>query len=71
MLFVGDDLGDLEAFQAARSLRDEGVPALLVCSGSDEEEALHEVSDMVVPGPVGVVELLSSLAADAQGRRAG
>jgi trehalose 6-phosphate phosphatase len=71
VLFVGDDLGDLEAFQAARSLRDEGVPALLVCSGSDEEEALHEVSDMVVPGPVGVVELLSSLAEDAQGRRAG
>jgi trehalose 6-phosphate phosphatase len=70
VLFVGDDLGDLEAFQAARSLRDEGVPALLVCSGSDEEEALHEVSDMVVPGPVGVLELLSSLAEDAQGRRA-
>ena len=71
VLFVGDDLGDLEAFQAARSLRDEGVPALLVCSGSDEEEALHEVSDMVVPGPVGVLELLARLAEDAQGHRAG
>jgi trehalose 6-phosphate phosphatase len=47
------------------------VPALLVCSGSDEEEALHEVSDMVVPGPVGVLELLARLAQDAQGHRAG
>ena len=71
VLFIGDDLGDLEAFQAARSLRDEGVPALLVCSGSDEEEALHELSDMVVPGPVGVLELLSRFAEDAQARRAG
>ncbi|MGZ4436379.1 MAG: trehalose-phosphatase [Nocardioidaceae bacterium] len=64
LLFVGDDLGDLPAFEAARDLRDQGLPALLVCSGSDEEEALVEVSDLVVPGPDGVLDLLRRFTAD-------
>ena len=67
VLFVGDDLGDLEAFDAVRSLRDEsGLPALLVCSGA-EQEALAELADIVVDGPPGVVELLTAFAADARG----
>ena len=36
-LFAGDDLGDLEAFEAVAALRDDGLPTLLVCSASDEE----------------------------------
>jgi len=63
--FIGDDLGDLEAFEAARALREQGLPALLACSGSDEEEALVEVSDLVVDGPTGVLDLLRRFAADA------
>ncbi len=65
VLFVGDDLGDLQAFEAARDLRDQGLPALLVCSGSDEEEALAAISDVVVEGPTGVLDLLRRFATDA------
>jgi trehalose 6-phosphate phosphatase len=58
VLFAGDDLGDLEAFQAARALGDQGLPVLLVCSGSEEQQALAELSDVVVDGPAGVISLL-------------
>jgi trehalose 6-phosphate phosphatase len=64
-LFVGDDLGDVEAFTAVRELREGGLPALLVCSSSDEQEALAELADVVVDGPGGVVGLLSAFADDA------
>lgn len=65
VVFVGDDLGDLEAFEAARSLRGQGLPALLVCSGSTEQEQLAEIADVVVDGPDGVMDLLRRLSADA------
>jgi trehalose 6-phosphate phosphatase len=68
VLFGGDDLGDLEAFEAARDLRAQGLPALLVCSGSTEggaEQVLREVTDVVVPGPEGVLALLRGFAHDA------
>ena len=68
VLFAGDDLGDLEAFEAARGLRGQGLPTLLVCSGSTEgegHEVLAEVADLVVPGPEGVLALLRGFAADA------
>ncbi|MEU4111355.1 trehalose-phosphatase [Streptomyces sp. NPDC027717] len=63
VLYAGDDLGDLPAFAALEKLRSEGVPALLVCSGSSEVTELAERADLVVNGPEGVVELLESLAA--------
>ena len=65
VLFAGDDLGDLEAFEAVRALRDGGLPALLVCSGSEEQEALAELADVVVDGPGGVLDLLDGFAAQA------
>jgi trehalose 6-phosphate phosphatase len=65
VVFVGDDLGDLEAFEAARSMRSQGLPVLLVCSGSVEEQALADIADVVVPGPDGVMELLRQLSSDA------
>ena len=65
VLFAGDDLGDLEAFEAVRTLRDGGLPALLVCSGSEEQEALAELADVVVDGPGGVLDLLDGFAAQA------
>jgi len=64
-LFAGDDLGDLEAFDAVAELRDQGLPTLLVCSASDEESALVERSDVVVRGPDGVLDLLRRLTSDA------
>jgi len=65
VLFAGDDLGDLEAFEAVRTLGDGGMPALVVCSGSQEQEALAELSDVVVDGPAGVLDLLDGFAAQA------
>ena len=64
LAFVGDDLGDVEAFRAVAALREQGTPGLLVCSGSDEQAALVELADVVVPGPDGVVAWLGELAAD-------
>lgn len=65
-LFAGDDLGDLEAFEAVEGLRAEGTATLLVCSASEEESVLAERADVVVPGPDGVLTLLRQLTADAQ-----
>lgn len=64
MVFVGDDLGDLEAFDAVADLRRRGMVGFLVCSGSDEQQALVEKADLVVDGPDGVVAFLRQLAAD-------
>ncbi|MEV6835246.1 trehalose-phosphatase [Streptomyces sp. NPDC051133] len=63
VLYAGDDLGDLPAFAAVDKLRSEGVPGLLVCSGSTEVTELAERADVVVDGPAGVVRLLRTLAA--------
>ncbi len=61
VVFVGDDLGDLTAFDAVDALRAVGVPGLLVCSGSPEVSALAERADLVVDGPAGVVAWLAWL----------
>ena len=69
VVFAGDDLGDLEAFEAVRTLRRRGLPTLLVCSGSVDAEDLQvlaDVADVVVPGPEGVLDLLRRLADDAR-----
>lgn len=62
VVFAGDDLGDLAAFDAVDGLRARGLAGLLVCSGSVEEAALAERADVVVDGPEGVVGLLRALA---------
>lgn len=62
VLYAGDDLGDLPAFGAVEKLRSDGVPGLLVCSGSTEVPELAERADLVVDGPPGTVRLLSALA---------
>lgn len=66
-VFAGDDLGDVDAFEAVSELRKEGLPTLLVCSDSDEVSALVSRSDVVVHGPEGVLDLLRQLIRDAQG----
>jgi trehalose 6-phosphate phosphatase len=69
-VFCGDDLGDVEAFKAIEELRGKGFPGLLVCSASDEQNALAEMADVVVAGPVGVLGLLRELTADLRSARA-
>jgi trehalose 6-phosphate phosphatase len=61
IVFVGDDLGDVPAFNAVRELRAAGLPGLLVASGTEEESALRELCDAVVDGPDGVMDLLGLL----------
>ena len=63
VMYCGDDLGDVPAFQAVARLRRDGIEGLAVCSGSAEVTALVELADLVVDGPDGVVRLLDALAA--------
>lgn len=70
VMFVGDDLGDLAAFAAVEALRGDGLPGLLVCSGSTEVTEVAERADLVVDGPAGVAALLQALADELE-RRAG
>jgi len=62
VVFGGDDLGDLPAYEAVEQLRTEGVPGLLLCSASAEEDALRDRADVVVEGPEGVAAWLADLA---------
>ncbi|MZD08478.1 trehalose-phosphatase [Streptomyces sp. SID5785] len=62
VLYAGDDLGDLPAYAAVEKLRADGMPGLLVCSGSEEVTELSTRADLTVDGPGGVVTLLTSLA---------
>jgi trehalose 6-phosphate phosphatase len=62
VVFAGDDLGDLPAFEAVQTLREEGLAGLLVCSASYEEDALVAISDVILDGTAGVAEWLTALA---------
>jgi len=68
--FVGDDLGDIEAFKAVDELREQGYPGLLVCSTPEAENPLADRADVVVDGPDGVLDLLRELTADIKHARA-
>ena len=68
-VFAGDDLGDVGAFEQVARYADDGMPTLLICSGSEEQTTLNALADVVVDGPGGVLELLRRLAEDAADRR--
>lgn len=62
VVFAGDDLGDLPAFDAVDRLREQGFTGVLVYSASTEQGALAARADVVVDGPDGVAEWLGALA---------
>ena len=62
VLFAGDDLGDLPAFEAVRAARAAGREGVAVCSASDEVSALAAHADLVLDGPKEVAALLAALA---------
>ncbi len=62
VLYAGDDLGDLAAYDAVDTLRAEGVPGVLVASAGTDVPDLADRADLVLPGPPAVVELLRALA---------
>jgi trehalose 6-phosphate phosphatase len=64
VLYAGDDLGDLPAYDAIDRLRADGVAGVTVCSASAEETALAERADIVVDGPAGVAALIAVLATE-------
>lgn len=63
VLFVGDDLGDLPAFEAIAELRQRPapIPAWSVAAVSAEVPAIADAADIRVAGPTGVVDLLETL----------
>jgi trehalose 6-phosphate phosphatase len=62
VLFAGDDLGDLPAFDAVRAARAHGRAGVAVYSASDEVTALAAHADLVLDGPKEVAALLAALA---------
>ena len=61
--FVGDDRGDLPAYDALDRLAARGVHALRVAVASDEApDELIDRADLVVDGPAEVLDLLNRLA---------
>ncbi len=60
--YIGDDLGDLPAFDAVETMRHTGIAGLTVASGSPEVTEVSGRADLVVDGPRGVVTLLTTLA---------
>jgi len=62
VIFGGDDLGDLSAFDAVDDLRSEGLDGLLICSASAEQDALVARADIVLDGPDAVAVWLRDLA---------
>ena len=65
VLYVGDDLGDLPAFDAVDALRESGIVGLTVASvaGDDAPQELATRADLVLAGPDAVVAFLTDLAA--------
>jgi trehalose 6-phosphate phosphatase len=62
-LFAGDDVADVEAFDALDDARTAGVQTVKVAVRSAEAPVvLLERADLVVDGPAGLVELLGQLA---------
>jgi len=62
VLFAGDDLGDIPAFEAVHAMRAAGRAGVAVCSASGEATALVGHADLVVDGPAGITALLVRLA---------
>ena len=62
VVFGGDDLGDLPAFDAVDELRAGGVRGLLLCSASAEQDALVARADVVLQGPDAVAAWLTDWA---------
>jgi trehalose 6-phosphate phosphatase len=61
VVFVGDDRGDVPAYDVVDTLRAEGLTGLTVASASQEVDVLEERADLVVDGPRGVVEFLQAI----------
>lgn len=64
---VGDDLGDVPAFDVVAEMQAAGSPAVIVVSGSEERPELTERADVLCDGPAGVAEWLDQVAPSSGG----
>lgn len=62
LIMVGDDLGDVPAFDVIEDHRAGGGLGLVVVSSSDERPELVERADVLCEGPAGVAQWLDQLA---------
>lgn len=62
VVYAGDDLGDLPAFQEVERMRASGDDGYLVCSASAEQDALVALADLVLEGPDAVAAWLTAWA---------
>ena len=67
MLYVGDDVGDLPAFEVIRGLRSNGRPAWSGGIVSADVPEVAEQADVALDGPADVGVLLAQIA-DRDGR---
>jgi trehalose 6-phosphate phosphatase len=63
VLFAGDDVGDLPAFDVIGGLREDGLSAWGVGVASADVPQLAAAADVLVDGPEGVLKLLQRVAA--------
>ena len=68
-LFAGDDLGDIEAFEALDDLTVHGLATLRVSSDASLTSPLRSLVDIVVDGPDGVLALLETFLRDVRAAR--
>ena len=61
MLYCGDDVGDLPAFECIAEMRAQGVDAFSVLVGPGNQ-ALSDVADVAVDTPAALVDLLWEIA---------
>lgn len=59
--FLGDDLGDVPAFELLVQLRENGLVCCAVVSASEEQPSLTALADVICDGPDGIADWLSSL----------
>lgn len=70
VLFAGDDLGDVAAFDAVDRMRASGTPGVKVASaGPEPVPALSDRADLVLDGPPAVVAYLRTLVRNRAGPR--
>jgi len=62
VVYIGDDVGDLPAFDALDTLAAQGRPVVRVAAESEEMvDELRRRADLVLDGPAGVLALLQRL----------
>lgn len=70
VIYAGDDLGDVPAFEAVRDLAAEGLTTCAVWSASAERAELAALTDVAVDGPAGVAAWLTEVADQVEQRLA-